>query len=327
MGLEQPDVVGSDVVRYTQASRLAVTNNEKLGTVGAVQEQTEEKHRSQMAFKLCFRVSPPLTPEAHKGKEMEPINNSALKAARRVLRSLNQMPQWFRHGSNKWILGGYRDISGSFHASLCSLLYVHNESVNIYSHLIPAIFLLLGQHYHASGYSGITGADFIAFSIFMLSAVTCLLLSAMYHIFMNHSQRIEHLCLRLDMMGVVIFILGDLILGVYMVFWCEPFLRKTYWSMIGALGTLAIFVTMHPKFQGPKYRLFRTLVFVATGLSGVAPLIHGINAFGMSQMMSKAFPYTLAKAGCLLFGTWFYVLIGYLDAFDYANTNITCSTL
>ncbi|KAJ0128762.1 Uncharacterized protein HZ326_28141 [Fusarium oxysporum f. sp. albedinis] len=312
-----------------------------------------------MAFKLRFRVSPPQTPEAHKGKEMEPIDNSALKAARRVLRSLDQMPQWFRHGSNKWILGGYRDISGSFHASLCSLLYVHNESVNIYSHLIPAIFLLLGQHYHASGYPGITGADFIAFSIFMLSAVTCLLSSAMYHIFMNHSQRIEHFCLRLDMMGVVIFILGDLILGIYMVFWCEPFLRKTYWSMIGSLGTLAIFVTMHPKFQGPKYRLFRTLVFVATGLSGVAPLIHGINVFGMSQMMSKAFPYTLAKAGCLLFGTWFYVtrfpeslypgkfdlcgshsifhvlvvcafvvqLIGYLDAFDYANTNLTCSTL
>ncbi|KNB15657.1 hypothetical protein FOXG_14112 [Fusarium oxysporum f. sp. lycopersici 4287] len=74
-----------------------------------------------MAFKLRFRVSPPQTPEAHKGKEMEPINNSALKAARRVLRSLDQMPQWFRHGFNKWILGGYRDISGSFHASLCSL--------------------------------------------------------------------------------------------------------------------------------------------------------------------------------------------------------------
>ncbi|ENH66049.1 hypothetical protein FOC1_g10001956, partial [Fusarium oxysporum f. sp. cubense race 1] len=123
---------------------------------------------------------------------------------------------------------------------------------------------------------------------------------------------------------------------------------------IAALGTLAIFVTIHPKFQGPKYRLFRTLVFVATGLSGVAPLIHGINVFGMSQMVSKAFPYALAKAGCLLFGTWFpeslypgkfdlcgshsifhvlvvcafvVQLIGYLDAFDYANTNLTCSTL
>lgn len=67
-------------------------------------------------------------------------------------------------------------------------------------------------------------------------------------------------------------------------------------------------MTMHPKFQGPKYRLFRALMFVATGLSGIAPLIHGLNVFGMSQMMRKAFPYTLAKAGCLLSGTSFYAV-------------------
>ncbi|KAI3565804.1 hemolysin-III family protein [Fusarium oxysporum f. sp. albedinis] len=312
-----------------------------------------------MAFDLRFRVPPLQTPEAQKKKQMEPISDTASKAACPVLLSLDQMPKWFQHESNEWILYGYRDISGSFQASLCSLLYIHNESVNIYSHLIPAVFSLLGQQYLASRYSGVAGADFIPFSIFMLTAVTCLSLSATYHTLMNHSKRVEYLCLRLDMLGVVIFILGDLMLGIYMAFWCEPLLRNIYWSMIGAFGTLAIFVVMHPKFQGPKYRLFRTLMFVATGLSGVAPLIHGINLFGMSQMMRKAFPYTLAKAGCLLFGTWFYVtrfpeslypgkfdlcgshsifhilvvcafvvqLIGYLDAFDYANTNLTCSSL
>ncbi|KAK5351777.1 hypothetical protein LTR11_003876 [Exophiala xenobiotica] len=222
------------------------------------------------------------------------------------------MPEWYRRESNQWILHGYRPISGSAHASFCSWSYVHNESVNIYSHLIPAVFFLLGewyiQQYLASRYSGVTGADFVAFSIFMLAAVTCLSLSATYHTLMNHSQHVEHFCLRLDMLGVVIFILGDLVLGIYMVFWCDPLPRNTYWAMIGVFGTLTIFMTMHPKFQGSKYRLFRALVFVATGLCGVAPLIHGLNVFGMSQMMRKAFPYTLAKAGCLLSGTSFYAV-------------------
>ena len=142
---------------------------------------------------------------------------------------------------------------------------------------------------------------------------------------------------------------------------------------------MAIFTTMHPKFQGSKYRLFRALMFLATGLSGVAPLIHGLNLFGMLQMMRKSLPYTLAKAGCLLSGTLIYAaslpisqtredailtlvflktrfpesrypgkfdlcgshsvfhilvvcaavvqLIGYLDAFDYAQANLTCSSL
>lgn len=65
-------------------------------------------------------------------------------------------------------------------------------------------------------------------------------------------------------------------------------------------------MTMYYKFQGQKYRLFRALTFMMTGLSGVAPLIHGLKVFGMAQMMRKAFLYTLVKAGCLLTGASFY---------------------
>lgn len=49
-------------------------------------------------------------------------------------------------------------------------------------------------------------------------------------------------------------------------------------------------------------------MFVATSLCGVVPLIHGIKVFGMSQMIKKAFPHTMAKAGCLLSGTTFYAV-------------------
>ncbi|KAJ6117805.1 hemolysin-III family protein [Penicillium sp. IBT 18751x] len=297
---------------------------------------------------------------------MESITDTASeagKAGSSVLLSLDEMPKWFHRGANHGIIRGYRRISGSASDSLWSWSYIHNESVNIYSHLIPAVFFLLGewhiQQYLASRYPGVTDADCKAFSIFMLTAVTCLSLSVTYHTLMNHSQHVEHLCLQLDMLGVVIFILGDLFLGVYMAFWCETLPRNIYWSMIGIFGMLTIFTTMHPKFQGPEFRLFRALMFVATGLSGVAPLIHGFNLFGMSQMMRKALPYTLEKAGFLLSGTSFYAtrfpesqypgkfdlwgshsifhilvvcaamvqLMGYLDAFDYAQAILTCPSL
>ncbi|PMD47894.1 hemolysin-III family protein [Hyaloscypha variabilis F] len=321
-----------------------------------------------MASASRLRVSPSQPPESHKGRGMESESlidtaSKAGKAGRPGLLSFDEMPEWFRRESNQWVLHGYRPISDSVHASFCSWSYLHNESVNIYSHLIPAVVFLLGewyiQQYLTSRYAGVTGADFIAFSIYMLTAVTCLSLSATYHTLMNHSQHVEHLCLRLDMLGVVIFILGDLVLGIYIVFWCEPLPRNIYWSMIGVFGGLTIFMTLHPKYQGSKYRLFRALMFVATGLSGVAPLIHGLIVFGLSQMMKKAFPYTMAKAVCLLSGTAFYAtrfpesrypgkfdlmgshsifhilvvcaavvqLMGYLDAFDYAHAKLTCSSL
>lgn len=180
-------------------------------------------------------------PEVNREQRTNAIGTASLvsKAPRSLLLPLDEMPKWFQRGSNPWILNGYRPISGSAPVSFKSWLYIHNESVNIYSHLIPAISFLLGERYlHqylVSRSSGITNGDSIAFSIFMLTAGTCLSLSATYHTLMNHSRQMEHFCLRLDMLGILVFILGDLVLGIYLVFWCEPLQRNIYWFMVSLL--------------------------------------------------------------------------------------------
>jgi len=181
-------------------------------------------------------VPRPQVQQRHKG--MEFISNTTSEASKPgppVLLSFNKMPEWFQRESNSHILDGYRPISGSAHASFHSWSYIHNESFNIYSHLISGVFFLLGNLYiqqYFARYSGVTVADYTAFSIFMLTAVACLSLSATYHTLMNHSPHMERFCLRLDMLGIVFFILGDLILGIYMVFWCEPLPRNIYWCMV-----------------------------------------------------------------------------------------------
>lgn len=53
----------------------------------------------------------------------------------------------------------------------------------------------------------------------------------------------------------------------------------------------------------------RTAAFVATGMSVVAPLVHGLDVFGLDLMNKKAFTYTMvAKIGCLLSGTALYAV-------------------
>lgn len=147
------------------------------------------------------------------------------------------MPQWFRDDNNKWILHGYRPISGSSRASFRSSFYLHNETVNIYSHLIPAVVFLLGEwyilQYLAGKYTGISSADFFAFSCFMISAATCYASSALYHTLMNHSHAMDHFWHRVDMLGIGVFIVGDILLGIYLIFWCETTLRTIYWSTVG----------------------------------------------------------------------------------------------
>lgn len=66
---------------------------------------------------------------------------------------------------------------------------------------------------------------------------------------------------------------------------------------------------IHPKLQGRKFRGLRTLTFVATGLSGFAPLIHGIKMFGISQMTRQSgMPYYLVEGGFLLLGALIYAV-------------------
>lgn len=61
------------------------------------------------------------------------------------LLSFGEIPKW--HRDNELIRYGYRSISGSAQVSFRSWLYIYNESVNIYSYLIPAIIFLFSKWY------------------------------------------------------------------------------------------------------------------------------------------------------------------------------------
>ncbi|KAK8147383.1 hypothetical protein G3M48_001743 [Beauveria asiatica] len=151
--------------------------------------------------------TPPKDPEAReKGREMEDSASrpESGEAGCPTLLSFDEMPEWFQHDNNKWILHGYRPISGSARASFRSWCHLPNETVNIYSHLIPAIVFFLGEwfilQYLASKYPRVTSTDFVAFSFFILAATLCYAFSALYHTLMNHSCAVDHFCHRLDML-------------------------------------------------------------------------------------------------------------------------------
>lgn len=163
-----------------------------------------------------------------------PPTTDKINTPNRPLLSYDEVPEWYRE--NEHIRHGYRPVSGSARASFASWLYLHNESMNIYSHLIPAVGFLLGEWYIMgylhSRYPSVTVSDNIIFAFFLLTATVCLGLSATYHTMINHSFKVEGLWLRLDLVGIVVLTLGDFVSGIYMAFWCEQLQRKIYWSMV-----------------------------------------------------------------------------------------------
>ncbi|KAH6656421.1 mPR-like GPCR protein [Truncatella angustata] len=213
------------------------------------------------------------------------------------------IPDWYQ--DNPWIRRGYRPVSNSAKTCIRSWAGLHNELVNIHSHLFAAIAFLLAEAYILEPlhrrYSGVSAGDYAVLAIFLLTATTCFGFSAAYHTLINHSQKVEAIWLRLDFVGIILLIVGSFISGIYVGFWCEQLEKTIYWGMTGGLGAISIFVMVHPRFQGLKWRTFRLLTLVSTGLSGIAPIAHGIYKFGFPQMaLQSGLPYYLAEGGLFL---------------------------
>jgi len=150
--------------------------------------------------------------------------------------------------------------------------------------------------------------DRFVFSISLLATTVATALSTLYHTFMNHSQYVSYLCLRVDYIGILTLILGSFFSGVFVGFYCEPFLQRVYWTMILNLSVITSVLVMHPKLQGLEWRSYRAWAFVITGLSGFAPIGHGLFKYGWSQMWVRSgMPFWFLEGVIYIVGAIFYV--------------------
>ncbi|KAJ9632353.1 hypothetical protein H2203_000758 [Taxawa tesnikishii (nom. ined.)] len=199
----------------------------------------------------------------------EAIKDEVKQDAKRLLTVLwSELPSWQQ--DNHYITSGYRPESNSYRLSASSLSYLHNETVNIYTHLIGAVIALIGSGvlYHSlrARYEHATREDVYVFSCFFLGAVACL---------DREPARLRRYCC-LD--------LGSFIPSIYYGFSAERGLINIYWIMITVIGAGCTIVTISPRFRTPEWRAFRASMFVAMGLSAIVPVLHGIRLYGIAQL-------------------------------------------
>ncbi|RKF80992.1 ADIPOR-like receptor SPBC12C2.09c [Golovinomyces cichoracearum] len=233
--------------------------------------------------------------------------------------SWNDLPKWQQ--DNNYIRTGYRPASGSFHGSFASITYLHNESVNIHSHLFGAIvFILLGFIFYFSCSPNKTfsnslsyifmgarlnivanTADILVFGVFFAGAASCLAMSGTYHTISNHSPTVSRWGNKMDYIGIVCLIVGSFIPSIFYGFYCHTNLQKLYWIMISTLGMACAAATIIDRFRTPAWRPYRATMFIGLGLSAVFPVLHGIKIFGLEIMRSR-----IGLTGLLLEG-FFYI--------------------
>ncbi|XP_061560468.1 membrane progestin receptor beta [Phycodurus eques] len=117
----------------------------------------------------------------------------------------SQVPSLFRE---PYIVSGYRPVHQKWHCYLFSLVQRHNESLNVWTHLLAAL-VLVRRWWANIGTLGYTfAAAFLPLCLFFVSSLTYLFLSAAAHLFQSHSEHAHYFLFFMDYVGVAVYQYG-----------------------------------------------------------------------------------------------------------------------
>ena len=138
---------------------------------------------------------------------------------------------------NKFILLGYRPETADYLAILKSPTFLHNETCNVYTHLVGAVALpvlstTIMRFLSESQFLNVSAMDYVMFGIYFACAVCCLVFSVLYHLFSSHSYDIERLWHRMDLLGIIIMTMGTFVPGMYYICLCESGFLKIQWASV-----------------------------------------------------------------------------------------------
>ncbi|KAI1733086.1 hemolysin-III related domain-containing protein [Ditylenchus destructor] len=226
--------------------------------------------------------------------------------ARWTVQHYDLLPDWLQ--DNDFLHTGHRPPLPSFAECFKSILSLHTETGNIWTHMIGCVaFLCLGLWWHLRPDNHIQLQDQLVFSFFFVGAILCLGLSFVFHTVSCHSKEIVRVFSKLDYVGISLLIVGSFIPWIYYGFYCRKEPKISYIAMVSVLGIGAVVVSLWDKFSETRYRPFRAGVFVAMGCSGIVPTIHFIVTDGMRRLIDEnSFYWLLAMAFLYLIGAFLY---------------------
>ncbi|KAK3373930.1 hemolysin-III protein [Lasiosphaeria ovina] len=210
----------------------------------------------------------------------------SMAGARTVTRQ--EVSEW--QLDSEYILRGYRPEKADYLELFASLTFLHNETCNVYTHLVGAVLLPLVatvflRYLGGPQFLKVSSADYAMFGIYFWCAEICLLFSALYHLLQPHSYRAEQIWHAMDLLGIVVVTVGTFASGIYYVFFCEVSLQKLHWAIILTTGTATGVLISNPSFRTLRWRRVRVGALVVFGASSFIPLLHGVQRYGLEYML------------------------------------------
>ncbi|SCU91397.1 LAFA_0F03510g1_1 [Lachancea sp. 'fantastica'] len=215
---------------------------------------------------------------------------NAGKSAFQKLCSYNELPEWQR--DNDKILRGYVRETRSLIKCVKSLFYFHNETVNIYTHLIPsgtylALLLFFTDLVLIPQFPSTSMSDYIMINFFLLGAFLCLMCSSCFHCMKQHSEAHSDVWSKVDYMGIIVLISCSMVSLLYYGFHDYLLHFKLFTIVVVVLGSICAAFVLNDRFNAKNWRAFRAAFFVLFGFSGVVPIITGLVKFGIEESCKR----------------------------------------
>lgn len=133
---------------------------------------------------------------------------SMAKEAAGPIVDYHQLPEWAK--DNHYIWTGYRTLTHSYVGCAKTLLFLHNETGNIASHLAGAVVmasLILYNHRVALAGVDMPFWDKAVVDIFLACTAACLLCSSLFHTVICHSEPVCRQWACFDYGGIALLIM------------------------------------------------------------------------------------------------------------------------
>ncbi|CCE61149.1 hypothetical protein TPHA_0A00640 [Tetrapisispora phaffii CBS 4417] len=206
------------------------------------------------------------------------------------LYSFHELPEWQK--DNELIIQGYVRETNSWFKCFHSLSYFHNESINIYTHLIPGLVYFIMLLFYTDllvvpSFPSTTIMDYIVIDFYLLGAFICLVGSSCFHCLKQHSEDQSNFWSKIDYVGIICLISCSLISLLYYGYFDHFIYFKVFTLITLILATICTVCVLDERFNAKNFRPIRAGFFVVFATSAVIPICTGLIKFDYVEVINR----------------------------------------
>jgi adiponectin receptor len=167
------------------------------------------------------------------------------------------------------ILSGRRPDALTYRASLLSIASLHSETLNIWSHLLGALWFGASIVRFAAAHQGPLTSDAVGALLYLAATTLCFASSTLYHVFADHVH--AWLWLRIDHMGIVCAIWATSVSFVLVSLECRQDERRAYTAFVTAVAVLSLLRLARVQEHNARSRTDRLYAHVTFGAVAAIP--------------------------------------------------------